>query len=219
MTNVRWRVKRQVSVENFMMSSERFFFFFFLFFFLKRSFSKAGPERTCYANDSPKNLQQEFCDNIVITYKYNFLTFLPLFLFNQFKRVANIYFLLISILQLIPGLSPTGQFTTLLVLIFVLAINGIKEVYEDYKRHRDDNVVNNRPVQAIRDGVLVQMAWWQLQVGDMVKLQHKDNIPADCLLVQSSEDQGVVYVETSSLDGEVKKKKNCGEGEMLNHYL
>ncbi len=144
---------------------------------------------------------------MVITYKYNLLTFLPLFLFNQFKRVANIYFLLISILQLIPGLSPTGQFTTLLVLIFVLLINAIKEVYEDYKRHRDDNIVNNLPVQALRDGVLVQMAWWQLQVGDIVKLQHKDNIPADLVLLTSSEDQGVVYVETSSLDGETNLKR------------
>lgn len=44
--------------------------------------------------------------------------------------MANIYFLLISILQLIPGLSPTGSFTTLLTLLFVLAINAIKEIYE-----------------------------------------------------------------------------------------
>ena len=101
-----------------------------------------GPDRIVVANDNEKN--SEFGDNLVITSKYNFLTFLPLFLFNQFKRVANVYFLLISILQLIPGLSPTGEFTTLLVLIFVLAINAVKDIYEDYFRHKDDGIVNNR---------------------------------------------------------------------------
>lgn len=37
--------------------------------------------------------------NAIKTYKYNFFTFLPLNLYEQFKRVANIYFLALLILQ------------------------------------------------------------------------------------------------------------------------
>lgn len=37
--------------------------------------------------------------NAIKTYKYNLVTFLPLNLFEQFKRAANSYFLVLLILQ------------------------------------------------------------------------------------------------------------------------
>ncbi len=63
-------------------------------------------------------------------------TFLPINLFEQFTRIANLYFLIIAILQLIPGLAPTSWFTTVCPLVIVLLINAIKEIADDYYRHR-----------------------------------------------------------------------------------
>lgn len=40
--------------------------------------------------------------NAIKTYKYNALTFLPMNLFEQFKRAANFYFLVLLILQVMP---------------------------------------------------------------------------------------------------------------------
>lgn len=37
--------------------------------------------------------------NAIKTYKYNVLTFIPLNLYEQFKRAANLYFLALLILQ------------------------------------------------------------------------------------------------------------------------
>ena len=45
----------------------------------------------------------------VITSKYTALNFVPRFLFEQFSRLANAYFLLVSILQMIPSISITGK--------------------------------------------------------------------------------------------------------------
>lgn len=82
------------------------------------------------------HLKGDVATNEISTAKYTLLTFLPVNLFEQFLRVANMYFLLMVILQLIPGLSPTSLFTTVAPLVFVLAVNAIKEGYDDVQRHR-----------------------------------------------------------------------------------
>ncbi len=46
-------------------------------------------------------------------------------------RVANLYFLIISGFQQIPGVSPTGRWTTLGPLVVVLTFTAIKEAFED----------------------------------------------------------------------------------------
>lgn len=81
-------------------------------------------------------LRGDVATNEISTAKYTLLTFLPVNLFEQFLRVANLYFLFMVILQLIPGLSPTSIFTTVAPLVFVLTVNAIKEGYDDVHRHR-----------------------------------------------------------------------------------
>ena len=75
--------------------------------------------------------ERPYTSNYITTSKYTVWSFLFINLFEQFRRLANFYFLIISILQLIPGLSPTGRFTTLLPLCIVIAVTGAKEAYED----------------------------------------------------------------------------------------
>lgn len=42
-----------------------------------------------------------WCDNVQVTSKYTLLSFLPKSIFEQFRRVANFYFLLQAILMII----------------------------------------------------------------------------------------------------------------------
>uniref|UniRef100_A0A8C0LIN7 P-type ATPase N-terminal domain-containing protein n=1 Tax=Canis lupus dingo TaxID=286419 RepID=A0A8C0LIN7_CANLU len=69
---------------------------------------------------------------IYSTAKYNMWSFLPRYLYLQFSKAANAFFLFITILQQIPDVSPTGKYTTLLPLMIILTISGIKEIVEDY---------------------------------------------------------------------------------------
>ena len=47
--------------------------------------------------------------NSISTTKYNFLTFLPRYLYEQFRKYWNVYFLMIGLMQQIPDVSPTGR--------------------------------------------------------------------------------------------------------------
>lgn len=43
--------------------------------------------------------------------------------------------------------------------------------------------------------------WKDIEVGDVVRLESNDFIPADMVILSSSEPEGLCYIETSNLDG------------------
>ncbi len=59
-----------------------------------------APQRSIYFNNREKNKSGvKYCSNRISTTKYNILTFIPKFLFDQFRRYANLFFLVIALLQ------------------------------------------------------------------------------------------------------------------------
>ncbi|XP_054595227.1 phospholipid-transporting ATPase IA isoform X4 [Nothobranchius furzeri] len=152
----------------------------------------------------------KFCSNRVSTAKYNALTFLPRFLYSQFRRAANAFFLFIALLQQIPDVSPTGRWTTLVPLLFILVVAAVKEIIEDLKRHNADNVVNKKECQVLRNGAWEIVHWEKVAVGEVVRAANGDHLPADLVILSSSEPQGMCYIETSNLDGETNLKIRQG---------
>ncbi|XP_034454748.1 phospholipid-transporting ATPase IA [Hippoglossus hippoglossus] len=152
----------------------------------------------------------KFCCNRVSTAKYNVLTFLPRFLYSQFRRAANAFFLFIALLQQIPDVSPTGRWTTLVPLLFILVVAAVKEIIEDLKRHIADNVVNKKECQVLRNGAWEIVHWEKVAVGEVVRAANGDHLPADLVILSSSEPQGMCYIETSNLDGETNLKIRQG---------
>ncbi|XP_037914217.1 probable phospholipid-transporting ATPase IA isoform X4 [Hermetia illucens] len=164
-------------------------------------------KRTIFLN---KPQIQKFCNNHISTAKYSIISFLPSFLFEQFRRYSNCFFLLIALLQQIPDVSPTGRYTTLVPLIFILSVSAIKEIVEDIKRHRADDEINHREVDVLKDGVWSSVKWQQLSVGDIVKVPNNTFFPADLVQLSSSEPQGMSFIETANLDGETNLKIRQG---------
>ncbi|XP_044255942.1 phospholipid-transporting ATPase IA isoform X12 [Tribolium madens] len=148
----------------------------------------------------------KFVNNRISTAKYSILRFIPLFLFEQFRRWANIFFLMIALLQQIPDVSPTGRYTTLVPLIFILAVSAIKEIIEDIKRHRADDETNHRKIEVLRGENWISVRWMDVIVGDIVKVLNNTFFPADLVLLSSSEPQGMSFIETANLDGETNLK-------------
>nr|XP_006825887.1 PREDICTED: LOW QUALITY PROTEIN: probable phospholipid-transporting ATPase IF-like [Saccoglossus kowalevskii] len=132
------------------------------------------PQRTVFINHKitpgyEEFVQEKFPSNQIKTSKYTILTFLPKNLFEQFRRIANFYFLIIGIVQLTID-SPVSPWTTLLPLLFVISVTAVK------------------------------------QVGDIVKIVKNQELPADLVLLSSTDPEGQCHITTANLDGETNLK-------------
>ncbi|QLQ81682.1 hypothetical protein HG537_0F04430 [Torulaspora globosa] len=168
----------------------------------------ANVHRVIHMNDRAANASIGYCDNHISTTKYNAATFLPKFLFQEFSKYANLFFLFTSCIQQVPHVSPTNRYTTIGTLIIVLIVSAIKECVEDIKRINSDNELNNAKTEIYSevDGDFTRKRWIDIRVGDIVKVKSEEAIPADIILLSSSEPEGLCYIETANLDGETNLK-------------
>lgn len=205
--------------------------------------------------------------NEILTAKYTVVNFLPKNIAEQLRRVANIYFVVIIILQCIPAVSNYNPVLAAMPIICIMGVTAIKDAVEDWRRHHQDNEVNysscwslhraqfdHGPVMArdtrwqrivnffwsVRDwfvlgsmrlysrlkgkefvlqgqfrklkpvpidAIMWQETFWRdLRIGDIVLLRNNERIPADTILLSSSETNGTCFVETKNLDGETNLK-------------
>ncbi|KAI8825014.1 uncharacterized protein EV422DRAFT_492579 [Fimicolochytrium jonesii] len=172
--------------------------------------NKEAVERTIYVNDPIKNSQFKYIHNGISTAKYNPATFLPKFLLEQFRRYANLFFLFTGTIQLIPNISPTNKFGTILPLSVVLFASAVKEIIEDIKRHKQDGEVNARYAKVLHGSEFAPKRWRDIVVGDVVRVENGNYFPADLILLSSSEPDALCYIETSNLDGETNLKIRQG---------
>ncbi|XP_045609481.2 LOW QUALITY PROTEIN: phospholipid-transporting ATPase IF [Procambarus clarkii] len=146
-----------------------------------------------------------YCHNRIKTSKYSILNFIPKNLFEQFRRIANFYFLCVAIIQLFID-SPVSPMTSILPLVFVVAVTAVKQGYEDWLRHREDNKVNNAASRVLRDGVVTDLRTKDIEVGDIVEIASDEQFPCDLLLLMSTDSEGKCSVTTANLDGETNLK-------------
>ncbi|KAL3381634.1 hypothetical protein AABB24_001646 [Solanum stoloniferum] len=165
----------------------------------------SDPERT--------NEKFEFSGNSIRTAKYSIVSFLPRNLFEQFHRVAYIYFLVIAILNQLPMLAVFGRGASILPLAFVLLVTAIKDAYEDYRRHRSDRIENNRLALVLLDGQFQEKKWKEIKVGEIIKISSSGTIPCDMVLLSTSDPTGVAYIQTINLDGESNLKTRYAKQE------
>ncbi|KAJ7100830.1 hypothetical protein B0H15DRAFT_462680 [Mycena belliarum] len=229
--------------------------------------------------------------NKVRTTKYTLLTFVPKNLYEQFRRVANLFFLTIAILQLFSVFGSASGAISVLPLAFILTVTAIKDAVEDYRRGSLDEEVNTSPTTrlnipnpnqprdprsfiekllglnkpgSVTKGVRKLRAteaqggftststlavdvrsmdggdgdarsthshshsyppppvldpnmrtgsaqwertlWKKLEVGDIVLLRDNEQVPADIVVLATSDPDGNCYLETKNLDGETNLK-------------
>ncbi|KAH7333667.1 hypothetical protein B0J17DRAFT_133508 [Rhizoctonia solani] len=166
-----------------------------------------------------QSLRSKFPPNVVRNQKYTVITFIPLVIYAQFKFFFNLYFLIVALSQFVPALKIGFIATYIAPLAFVLSVTMGKEAWDDILRNRRDREANAQrylilepdstplapdsstgfpPTRATPSS--------QLQVGDLVQLTQNQRVPADMLLLRTSDPSGTCFVRTDQLDGETDWK-------------
>ncbi|CAE6467155.1 unnamed protein product [Rhizoctonia solani] len=111
----------------------------------------SGERRTIYVNQPLPQTEtrsngdplRRYVRNKVRTSKYTVLTFIPKNLYEQFRRVANLYFLALVVLQVFPIFGAAAPEIAMVPLVVILSITAAKDGIEDYRRASLDDEVNN----------------------------------------------------------------------------
>jgi phospholipid-translocating ATPase len=136
------------------------------------------------------------------------------------------YFLIVAIMQMIPGWSTTGNYTTIIPLSFFLSISMAREGWDDYRRHRQDKGENNKDTRVLRSQKFEngtenvkweEVLWKDIRVGDIVQILRDEWIPADIILLHSAGQNGIAFIETAALDGETNLKSRQALPQVASH--
>uniref|UniRef100_A0A8D0D4E8 Phospholipid-transporting ATPase n=1 Tax=Sander lucioperca TaxID=283035 RepID=A0A8D0D4E8_SANLU len=176
---------------------------------------KENKTRTVHANilyDNAKgeeNPNRNYANNKIKTTKYTVLSFLPKNLFEQFHRFANVYFVFIALLNFVPVVNAFQPELALAPVVFILSVTAIKDLWEDYRRHRSDQEINHMDclVYSRAERRYVERYWKEVRVGDFIRLRCNEILPADVLLLSSSDPDRLCHIETATLDGETNLKQ------------
>uniref|UniRef100_A0A672V2J5 Phospholipid-transporting ATPase n=1 Tax=Strigops habroptila TaxID=2489341 RepID=A0A672V2J5_STRHB len=156
-----------------------------------------------------ENPNRYYGSNKIKTTKYTILTFLPKNIYEQFHRFANIYFVVIALLNFVPVVNAFQPEVSMIPICVIMAITAIKDVWEDFRRYKLDKEINHMGcyIYSREEHAYVEKCWKDVQVGDFVQLQCNETIPADILLLYSSDQNGICHLETANLDGETNLKQ------------
>ncbi|KRX06108.1 P-type ATPase, cytoplasmic domain N [Pseudocohnilembus persalinus] len=203
-------------------------------------------------------IQKEYPSNKIQTTKYTVYNFLILNLYEQFRRVSNLYFLVMGILEMIPAITTSNGVPVLyLPLFFIIALTAVKDFYEDWKRHKSDQKENNAKFLIAKQRPEIfnidfmdkknqdqnqnqeninsqssiidnsnddtnkfydQKNSSEIHVGNIIKIEKNQQIPADMIILYTSNSDGKCYLETKNLDGETNLKTKMPSLQVSQQY-
>ncbi|KAG5976494.1 hypothetical protein E4U55_007305 [Claviceps digitariae] len=137
--------------------------------------------------------KKPYVSNFIRSSRYTAYDFVPKQLLFQFSKLGNFYFLVMGILQITPGLSTVGRWTTIVPLSIFVAFSMAKEGFDDYRRYQLDKS-ENRSVT------------WVLGRGPETEGSKRNDVK------KSTRKQARVPPEDAGEENEAEKELEKGEG-------
>ncbi|XP_074644613.1 putative phospholipid-transporting ATPase IIB isoform X2 [Tubulanus polymorphus] len=150
--------------------------------------------------------EEKFPANIIRNQKYSVITFIPVVLFEQFKFFLNFYFLLMALSQFIPEVRVGYLYTYWGPLGFVIFVTMLREMIDDIRRFKRDKEVNSQQYKKLTKNGVVMIPSSKIKVSDVIIVEKDQRVPADMVLLRTTEKNGSCFVRTDQLDGETDWK-------------
>ena len=113
---------------------------------------------------------------------------------------------MMAVSQFIPQLRIGYLYTYWAPLGFVISVALIREAIDDFRRFQRDREVNSSRYLKLTPRGHVSVASSDLKVGDIVYVEKGHRVPADMVLLRTTEHSGACFVRTDQLDGETDWK-------------
>ncbi|CDW58161.1 phospholipid transporting ATPase [Trichuris trichiura] len=168
-----------------------------------------------------KDDARRYPPNLVRNQKHSAVFFLPAVLVEQFRFFLNLFFLIMALSQFLPQLRIGYLSTYWGPLCFVLTITICREAYDDFKRYVRDKELNSMLYELVTPAGSKMTKSSSIQVGDVLKIHKDQRIPADAVLLHTSDKVGACFVRTDQLDGETdwKLKIACPLAQQVENEL
>lgn len=143
------------------------------------------------------------------------MSFFPIAFALQFKKIVNIFYIITGILNLFRTIQVNSPLASIVPTALIMLLGVVKEFVGELKRYKEDKVVNATPVKrmalpgsAAHEGNSSGEIRWEnstladMRVGDIIKIDDMEQVPADCILLQVADKKTECFVKTAALDGE-----------------
>lgn len=84
----------------------------------------------------------------------------------------------------------------------------IKEAFEDYSRGQRDKILNEKKYKRLdcHSGIIRDVKSQDIRVGDIIQVNSNERVPADMVVLFTTDKSSTAYIRTDQLDGETDWK-------------
>ena len=161
------------------------------------------PNHRVVIGNSSENLN--FPKNEQNTSLFNYVKLLGKVLISEINSFYTLYFLILGILQSLPGdLTSTESWTTFVPLIIVIVLSYLIQAVDYGKTISAVRGNQKEFYRVIRDHQEISLQARKIMPGDIIIIDDSKSLPCDCVLLKT--DHISVFFDTSTIDGETHKK-------------
>ena len=119
----------------------------------------------------------------------------------------SIFFLISTIISCIRIISTKSFFSAISPLIIVLAAGVILDLIREIRKFSNDIKINGSSVKVYKAPKFIHIKCSEIKVGNIIKIKNEEIIPADILVIRSSNKDGSFFLQTTNIDGESNLKQ------------
>ena len=149
--------------------------------------------------------------------KHSFLVTLLRLIFEQFKRLSNLWFLIVSFIQIITlRANPTNSWTTITPLLVLILFSLSQDLYDSYLLWKNLKLQNERTYLVWNGNDFEKTKSQDIFVGHIITLEMNEIVPADIIMLTRYNTEHSIFLNMTNLLGFNTCVKKIGFEEIEN---